>query len=271
MLAFLPMDEAIYSVRMHAQRAGAHLCGAERLVPQARIEETAATLVRRALAHPRGRAEGLRLAVDLVDKEGVLHGRLPDVTTVRVGDFCSGRALAAQLLGGCGVTQAAARFALDTLAAGAAPDGRSMRGAMLVGAHSGRRLEPDAARGVRVTRMDLSARAEQSLGAALAPYGLDRVQVREALVLAAKVLAAPGVVAELCWSDDPDYLTGYVACAELGYVRITELKPRGDERGGRAFFVDERNLDLQGLCNFLERQVFLADDIGTVHPPREHL
>lgn len=38
--------------------------------------------------------------------------------------------------------------------------------------------------------------------------------VREALVLASKGRAsAVGVVAELCWSDDPEYVTGY---AQLG-------------------------------------------------------
>ncbi|WP_305042022.1 6-carboxyhexanoate--CoA ligase [Geoalkalibacter sp.] len=269
MLIFQPMSDELYSVRMHAERAGAHLCGAERLVSADRIEETAAVLVRRALVHPRGCAEGLRLAVDRVDPASVVRGRLPAVTTLQVSDFSTGRALAAELLAKAGVSSAAAVFAIHCLARGAAPDGRSMRGAMLVGATSGRRLEPDAARGVRVTRMDLSPQAEERLRADLAACGLDRPQVREALVLAAKVLAAPGVVAELCWSDDPDYTTGYVASADLGYVRLTELKPAGDERGGRVFFVDEARVDLAALIAFLEHQVFLADAVGAVYPPRE--
>ncbi|WP_305045095.1 6-carboxyhexanoate--CoA ligase [Geoalkalibacter sp.] len=269
MLVFEPMNEVIYSVRMHAERAGAHLCGAERLVAAGRIEETTAALVRRALEHPRGRAEALRLAVDPIDPAAVLRGVLPEVRTFQVPNFSAGRELAARLLHQAGVSPAAGAFALQTLARGAAPDGRSMRGAMLIGALSGRRLEPDGARGVRVTRMDLSPRAEARLQAALAPYGLDRIQVREALVLAAKVMAAPGVIAELCWSDDPDYTTGYVAAPALGYVRITELKPRDDERGGRAFFVKEEQLDMAALLAFLEGQVFVADAVSAVHPPRE--
>ena len=31
------------------------------------------------------------------------------------------------------------------------------------------------------------------------------------IVLATKVSAHPATVAELCWSDDPEYITGYVA------------------------------------------------------------
>ncbi|KIH77192.1 hypothetical protein GFER_08165 [Geoalkalibacter ferrihydriticus DSM 17813] len=256
---------------MHATREGAHLSGGERLVPAGEVEQAAAMLVRRALAHPRGRAQTLRLAVDLVGAAQVVRGRLPDVRTVCVADFHAGRDLAIELLQRSGVSEAAARGALAQLVRGGAPEGKSMRGAMLVGARDGRRYEPDAGRGVRVTRMDLSAAAQARLRAGLAHYALDSIHVREALVLAAKVLAAPGMLAELCWSDDPDYTTGYVASPALGYVRISELKPRGDERGGRAFFVDEQAVHFSDLISFLEQQVFLVEEIGAIHPPQERI
>jgi 6-carboxyhexanoate--CoA ligase len=35
-------------------------------------------------------------------------------------------------------------------------------------------------------------------------------RVKEAPVLATKVSAHPATIAELCWSDDPEYITGYV-------------------------------------------------------------
>ena len=43
--------------------------------------------------------------------------------------------------------------------------------------------------------------------------------VQEALVLASKVLSAPNVVGELCWSDDPNYIIGYVSANNI-YHRI---------------------------------------------------
>lgn len=269
MLIFQAMSRDLYSIRMHAQRNGAHLSGAERLVTADALEQAAAALVRRALTHPRGRAQSLRVNIDMVDETRLVRGHLPDVRTLLVADFHQGRQRAAQLLQRAGVGQAAVDMAMNTLARGAAPDRRSMRGAMLVGAQSARRYEPDASRGVRVSRMDLAVGVEGPLSTELARCGIDNMHVREALVLAAKVLAAPGILAELCWSDDPDYTTGYVAAPGLGYVRISELKPRGEERGGRAFFVREPVADLLALLDFLEHQVFLADGIGTVYPSEE--
>ena len=116
--------------------------------------------------------------------------------------------------------------------------------------------------------MDLSSAALQQLTAALARYELDNPHVVEALTLAAKVANAPAVVAELCWSDDPDYLAGYVASKEGGYQRISLLKPAKEERGGRAFFVRCGQTPLTKVIAWLERQPLMFNQIGRIHPPR---
>lgn len=258
------MDESLYSVRMHSRRENRHLSGAERLVGPADLAAAAAAMVRRALDHPRGRAEEIRLAVDLVPPSAIRRGRLLDLRTFRVRDYQQGRGAARCLLQQAGVAEAAVTAAMDWIAQGAAPDGRAMRGAMLIDAESGARLEADPARGVRASRMDLTADAEAELRTRLAERGLDNPHVREALVLASKVLAAPEVLAELCWSDDPDYTAGYVASRSFGYVRFPQLKPLGEERGGRAFFVHRAGLDRAGLVAFIEHAVLLIDRIGTI-------
>ena len=56
---------------------------------------------------------------------------------------------------------------------------------------------------------------------------LMNVHMREALVLATKVQSCPGIVGELCWSDDPDYTVGYVACNGI-YHRIPNMKEMGE-------------------------------------------
>lgn len=258
------MDESLYSVRMHSRRDNRHLSGAERLVGTADLAAAAAALVRRALEHPRGRAEEIRLAVDLVPPTAIRRGRLLDLRTFRVRDYQQGRGAARCLLQQAGVAEAAVTAAMDWIAQGAAPDGRAMRGAMLIDAAGGARLEADPARGVRASRMDLTALAEAELRLRLAERGLDNPHVREALVLASKVLAAPEVLAELCWSDDPDYTAGYVASRSFGYVRFPQLKPLGEERGGRAFFVHGAGFDREGLVAFLEHAVLLIDRIGMI-------
>lgn len=264
MLISPPMTAPLFSIRMHSSLAGNHLSGAERLVTEAELETVSAQLLRRALAHSRGCADSIRLSVDTVPFCQVRTGRLPDLATIRVADFHQGRQAAAALLQHSGVSARATHSALEALAAGAAPNGGSMRGAMLVDAASGARLEADPCRGVRASRMDLTAAAAQSLQRQLEPLGLNNPHVREALVLAGKVLATPGIVAELCWSDDPDYTAGYVASPRLGYRRLTQLKPLGDERGGRAFFVNPNLQDLESLQRELEETVRLFTEVGTI-------
>lgn len=254
---------------MRASRDDAHLSGAERLVDVSTLEKVAAEMTRRALQHAHGQADCIRISIDLVSPDTVLILPLPAMTTIRVPDFRSGRTTALNLLKAAGVAMPAAESALAAIAGGASPSGGNMRGAMLVDAVTGERLEPDSRRGIRVSRMDLTPEAERELRLELEKLGLDRPQVREALVLSGKVLAAPGVVAELCWSDDPDYPAGYVAAPQAGYVRIPALKPLGDNRGGRAFFVRGNRLDLPGLINFLECRPVLFDRPGRFHPDRD--
>ena len=197
------------------------------------------------------------------------HSSLPDLYNNQVSSWQQGRSLASELLVAVGVAPLAVDAAIDALAAGAAPDGQSMRGAMLIDADSGERLEKNLARGVRVSRMDLTGVARQQLRNVLAPAGLDNPHVIEALTLAGKVISAPQVVAELCWSDDPDYLAGYVASQPGGYQRISVLKPAKEERGGRAFFVRCADTQLESLVAWLERQPVLFDQVGRIHPPQQ--
>ena len=128
---------------------------------------------------------------------------------------------------------------------------------MILSAATGERLDTTETRGVRVSRMDLDAQSDALPW--LRQQGLDGEHPREAMVLAAKVAAAPGMVAELCWSDDPEYTTGYVASPRHGYVRIPCLKEKNSSNGGRAFFVSP-DADLEALQHFLEEQPVLVQN-----------
>jgi len=260
------MEKGLNSIRMRAERDGQHISGAERLVDLSQLDTVAVEMLQRALQHPRGPVERISLQVDCLDGIDIQTGGLPDLHNNLVTDWRQGRECAREMLFDCGVTYAAIDKAMQTLAAGAAPDGKSMRGAMLIDAETGKRLEQDQARGVRVSRMDLSRTARQQLKRALAEHQLDNVHVIEALTLAAKVITSPAIVAELCWSDDPDYLAGYVASAKHGYQRISLLKPVGEERGGRAFFVRYGDEYLTTVVDWLEQKPFLIERIGRIFP-----
>ncbi|MGK2904861.1 MAG: 6-carboxyhexanoate--CoA ligase [Desulfuromonadales bacterium] len=266
---FLSMDTPLYSVRMRASCKGQHLAGAERIVTDNAVCEVAAALMNRAMRCPNGQAEEIHCHVERIETAEVRYQQLPDVATYLVSNWQQGRQVAGCLLSRAGVQKDVAAQAVHLLANGAGTGGSVMRGAVIMDAKTGERLETDPSRGVRVSRMDLSPECRAALACELASAGLGHHRVQEALVLAGKVLCAPGVVAELCWSDDPHYTTGYVAALPGGYQRISDMKPVGDPRGGRVFFVNRAHVSLQELSNYLERQVVLFNASGTISPPRK--
>jgi 6-carboxyhexanoate--CoA ligase len=133
---------------------------------------------------------------------------------------------------------------------------------MIMDAETGERLEPDQERGVRASRFDWTEDARVPADQVLSDSGLTHFRIREALALATKVVHAPGVVAELCWSDDPDYTAGYVASIKTGYVRFPFLKQEGDDRGGRAIFINRNALDLTALLHYLQAEAVLINTVG---------
>lgn len=260
------MDPSLYSIRMRASCQGQHLTGAERIVPEAVVSEVTAAMVARALNCANGEAEEIHCSVERI-ASAVRFEPLPDVATYIVNNWQEGRQLAGSLLFGAGVEKDVAAQAVLLLANGAGSGASVMRGAVIMDAETGERLEKDPSRGVRVSRMDLSPECRAVLMRELASAGLGHHRVLEALVLAGKVLRAPGIVAELCWSDDPNYTTGYVAAPSGGYQRISALKPIGDSYGGRVFFVKRSLVSPEEFVNYMERQAVLFNALGAISPP----
>ena len=263
------MKDSLYSVRMRAASHGRHLSGAERIVPQSAVSEVTADLTLRAMSCASGAPDEIRCRVDRVDLATVRYAQLPDISTYLVNGWQEGRHAANCLLVRAGVPEDVAGQAVQLLANGAGLEGAVMRGAVIMDARTGERLEADQSRGVRASRMDLSPGRRPAMESDLASKGLGHHRVLEALMLAGKVLCAPGIVAELCWSDDPNYVAGYVADPQGGYQRISALKVAGDSRGGRVFFVDRSSSSLEELVCYLEKQVVLFDVAGTISPPEK--
>ncbi|HSQ78644.1 MAG TPA: 6-carboxyhexanoate--CoA ligase, partial [Nitrospirota bacterium] len=186
-----------------------------------------------------------------------------DVVTIHAADPETGRSHAARVLHMAGVSSKAVESATDRILGCAAPSGGNMRGAMILDAETGERLEPDQERGVRASRFDWTDDARVAADRLLSGSGLIHFRIREALALATKVVHAPCVIAELCWSDDPDYTAGYAASIKTGYVRFPFLKQPGDNRGGRAIFINRNALDLTALLHYLQAEAVLISAVGT--------
>ena len=242
-----------YSLKMRAsqqigegdQKREQHISGAERIVSREAVEAVCSAMARRALTHSKGDPDFINIKIEKVCEKDIQILKALPVTRVDVDSWQQGLDKAFEL-----IDEAAElkdfRKKLPELLRKTFP----MRGAMLYDIATGERLEPDHNRGVRATYMD-----------ALRSSDVDsqKNHFNEAIVLATKVANAPGIVAELCISDDPEYVTGYVASKELGYVRIMKMKEVGDENGGRIFLFDSRKATAEECIAYLQKKKVLVD------------
>ena len=233
---------ALFSVKMRSSADGTHISGAERIVEEREVPDVCAAMSKRALTHGKGQPDAITVTVTAIDGEVAQIPALP-IREARCADTAEARDTVITALAPLTPHADHAWQLLTSV--------RDMRGAILFHAATGARLEPDHARGVRVTSMDAAIatgeRPEAHSG---------KTRVTDALVLASKVAHHPAVLAEVCISDDPDYTTGYVASTELGYLRVPNMKPDGSDIGGRLFVVDTD--DPVDLITFLEHTPVLV-------------
>ena len=238
-----------YSLKMRAsqqvgegeQKHEQHISGAERIVSRDAVEAVCSAMAHRAMTHSKGDPDFINIKIEKVKENDIQILKALPVTRIDVDTWQQGLDKAFELVG---EAAAGIREKLPELLQATFP----MRGAMLYDIATGTRLEPDQQRGVRATYMD-----------ALHSSTVDSCKnhFNEAIVLATKVANAPGMVAELCISDDPNYITGYVASKELGYVRIMKMKEMGDENGGRIFLFDSRKASAEECIEYLPTPVLL--------------
>ncbi|MDR1931914.1 MAG: 6-carboxyhexanoate--CoA ligase, partial [Spirochaetales bacterium] len=231
-----------------ADKGGKHLCGAECIAAEEHIIPGCEVMIRRAARHSRGAAGEIRIKIERLDDERIEYIKALPVTTRETQSAREGRAVAIDILEKLNVPDAAAVF--DRIR-----ETFGMRGAMLLNADTGERLEPDPARGVRVTRMDA-----EDFAPASSALKEEKNHFREALVLATKAVHAPHIIGEICVSDDPDYVTGYVASKELGYIRITRLKESG-EGGGRIFLYRGDGSEAPACIRYLQSRPVLVTNM----------
>lgn len=247
---------------MRASKNKEHISGAERIVSASDMHKTVSALINRALSHEIGEPDEINISVENLKHKKIKKLKALNITTILVDDYKQGRQCASQLLELIGVDKRAIKRAMNYMAKGASPDKKNMRGAMIIDYKTGKRIEPDKYRGIRASRMDIAKQAEAKLISALKKAEINNPYIREAIVLATKVVNAPDTIAELCWSDEPSYQAGYVASKRFGYVRFPYLKEKGSPFGGRAFFVDAKKIDLKKYINLLEQQTVLITRIG---------
>lgn len=237
-------DKALYCLKMRASENvdgnQIHISGAEKIVTEQQLNTYTTTLLERGLHHSKGNADFINLKVEKIIPDNVTYLDALKVTTVEVDSWQEGLGEVVKFLEDLNVESP--DKILDFL-----KETYAMRGAMLLDVRRLKRLEPDIDRGIRATYMD-QERLDNTLLCS------EKNHYAEAIVLATKVVNCPGIIGEICISDDPDYVTGYVASKEHGYRRITKMKEMGSLNGGRIFLYDGEPCDVQKTIDFLQKE-----------------
>lgn len=237
-----------------------HISGAEGIYKEKDISNIVKEYTLRALSHPKGKPDTIVISVENIRQKPRPIKSLR-VATLQCRSRFQAQNLIKNLLKICGISDRAIKTSFFVTNS---PD--TMRGAALVLARSGRRVEPDKLRGIRASKLGITGAADKILSRNLAKNAINNTTVKEAIILASKVAASPQVIAEFCISDDPEYTTGYIASNKFGYVRIPHMKEKGWKKGGRVFFLEE-DADISAVISYLEKTPVIissaSPDLGT--------
>lgn len=235
-------EKEFFCLKMRASKdiAGKamHISGAEKIISRRQLHSCVDSLMDRGLYHSKGDADFMNIKIEKILESEVEYLDALPVSTVEVTCWQEGHQEILKFLNEIQVPEPdrIMEFLKDTYA---------MRGAMLLDVRRLERLEADQARGIRATYMD-QERSENG------DLRLEKNHYEEAIVLATKVANCPGIIGEICISDDPGYVTGYVASKKCGYRRITKMKEFGSENGGRIFLYDGKPEDVQKAVDYLQ-------------------
>ena len=238
------------------EEGGKHISGAERILKEDEIEEELINVYRRAITHERGKPDFINFKIEEINEEDIIYKNRLSIKEHHVHSKEEGLKLAKELLIENTVSEESADKAIQSMISLE----ESMHGAMLIDKDTGERIDKKGIKGVRVTGMasaDVTDYKES-----LKKDGREGLHLEEALILASKIASCKGIVAELCWSDDPSYVIGYVGTKD-NYERIPILKEEGNPIGGRVFFIDSNQLNddytLDDLIDYLENQIVLIE------------
>ena len=252
----------MYSIKMRCSKGGPHeeggkhISGAERILREDEVEEELINVYRRAITHERGKPDFINLKIEEIDEDEIIYKKRLKINQHHVDSKEEGLNLAKEFLKENSVSEESAEKGIQSIL----DLEDSIHGAMLIDKDSGERLDNKGIRGVRVT--GIASADIENYKESLKNDGREGLHLEEALILASKIASCKGIVAELCWSDDPSYVIGYVGTKD-NYERIPILKDEGNPVGGRVFFVDTNQLNddytLDDLIAYLEKQVVLIE------------
>ncbi|MCD8899504.1 6-carboxyhexanoate--CoA ligase [Staphylococcus gallinarum] len=215
----------MYSIKMRSSQQSKHISGAETICDEPAIADVLLRFFNKGFDHENGAIDFLNLKIEKVTRPLTTIQSLPIYDN---NDTITN--LASQVHINPEILQKAWSYIEDS---------NNYSGAIILSVHNGQRLDDTGLRGIRVTRFMFETQHNYN----------DRIQ--DAITIASCINQFPGVIAELCVSDDLTYTTGYFASTSTGYQRIKNIKKKGSRNGGRIIFVDN-TINLEAYRNYLE-------------------
>ncbi len=243
----------MWSVRMRASKKEnskeKHISGAEGIYDYFQIEKALKEYLKRAFEHSKGKPDKIVLTIEKINEQIERFSALP-ISTFLSNSSEESLKFIKEKLKSLGIYEKSINVAFYVI------NNCPMRGATLIDSLTGERLEKDKERGVRVSRIQMEKSKKNRMLRKIKNISTQPLRTIEALTIASKVISHPNIIAELCISDNPEYTTGYIASRDFGYLRITNIKNKGQHMGGRAFFI-KTPCDMETLIEYLERKPVL--------------
>jgi len=237
-----------FSIKMRASLENNHISGAERVVEKEKIQDVLKDIYEK-ISHKQ--FDNINIKIELI-KDIFFIDKPLEIKDYKFNSPIEANNFAVKILSKeTGIKKECIEELINIIHTGASENKDNMRGAMIVNKNC-ERLEKDKNRGVRTTNVDFSDR--EKFKEFLYKKGYTE-RTLDALAIATKNLNYPDILAEYCISDEPDYITGYIAIKNQ-YIRITPLKKDGNPKGGRIYFV-KNNTDIEDLYDYLQNKTFL--------------
>ncbi|MCU5746304.1 6-carboxyhexanoate--CoA ligase [Staphylococcus sp. SQ8-PEA] len=219
----------MYSVKMRSSQQGEHLSGAETICEAHQIDQTISKFFHKGFTHQNGDSDALNIKVQKITQP-LRHLNALSILEEESADLSA-------LSQSHGITDQALQRGLEYI-----HDKTRYTGALILSKETGERLDRTGVRGIRATHFCFKSLQERRLLN-------DRVQ--DALAIATIITSYPGVIGELCVSDDLHYTTGYFASKDTGYHRLYHVKEDHSRAGGRIIFVND-DIAINDFIEFLE-------------------
>src|SRR3989304_1185002 len=162
-----------------------HISGAERLV-DGEFVHVLPELMLQAISSYKI-PDKIIISVDAIEPSSVIYTRSLDIKTIESSSPEDSAKISADILNENGVSDAAIEKAFYLFRTGPSPDGRNMRGAIIMDEAGGGAMEPDSSRGIRVSRVDYSVDLRNALEERLRELGIFHRRVIDALAIESKI------------------------------------------------------------------------------------